>query len=237
MSSFDERCDEGRLGSRLCCICVWEAAESHELDSGTSWALKTLFIKSESGGQTCKLTGFFSRMWATGGRGRGLLLPSSQGPGPALAAENCWSYELLLLTTRTFLPKHRTNPTASVWWCGANHLKEDVHFFFFRDTLQLEIHSAPVTDAKHRGCVYLSWWKIPWSICPPEWAFGELSPAARWSGLCDLWHTESGEVNPHFANESDISRHLWFWNPIKCVTYLHLWSNHPPSEVQTDNLQ
>lgn len=59
-SSFYERCDEGRLGSRLCCICVWEAAESHELDSGTSWALKTLFIKSESGGQTCvNWRGFF----------------------------------------------------------------------------------------------------------------------------------------------------------------------------------
>lgn len=53
-SSIYEQCDQDRLGSRLCYICVWEAAESHELDSGTSRALKILFIESESGGQ-CKL--------------------------------------------------------------------------------------------------------------------------------------------------------------------------------------
>lgn len=107
-------------------LCVWEAAESHELDSGTSRALKILFIESESGGQ-CKLV--VSRMWAMGERGRGLLWPFSQGPGPALAAENCWSYELLPLTTRTFLPKHRTNPTALVWWCDANRLKQKVSYY------------------------------------------------------------------------------------------------------------
>ncbi len=37
-----------------------------------------------------------------------------------------------------------------------------------------------------RLCVYLSWWKTPWSICLPRSACEELYPAARWSALCDL---------------------------------------------------
>lgn len=64
--------------------------------------------------------------------------------------------------------------------------------------------NKPEASRSHRGCLYLSWWKIPWSIYPPELAFGELSPAVRWSGLCDLGHRWSGEVNQHSSNKSDI---------------------------------
>lgn len=64
--------------------------------------------------------------------------------------------------------------------------------------------NRPEASRLHGGCLYLSWWKIPWSIYPPELAFGELSPAVRWSGLCDLGHRWSGEVNQHSSNKSDI---------------------------------
>lgn len=178
---------------------------------------------------------FFSRMWATGGRGRGLLLPSSQGPGPALAAENCWSYELLLLTTRTFLPKHRTNPTASVWWCGANHLKEDVEFFW--DTFTVINKLRTCNRCKP------SWMCLPFLVknsleyLPARISFRGTFPSS--SMIRAMWSVTHIKRWGHSALRKWIGHfeHLWFWNPIKCVTYLHLWSNHPPSEVQTDNLQ
>lgn len=98
-----------------------------------------------------------SRMRAMDGRGTELLWPSVQAPGPAWAAGSCWNSAPPLWTTRTFLPGHETDPTASAWWCDAGHLGE-THF------------KHPITELNHkernfvklcRFCPELSRWLFP----------------------------------------------------------------------------
>lgn len=132
-----------------------------------------------------------------------------------------------------------------------------------RDKLKQTCMQLQQTAAAGRR-VYLSWWKTPWSICLPWWAFEELYPEARWSVQCDLQGRRENQQTSNrrkaAAQKTTISaschveafyvsiiQHFRFLNElllfstfnIWCFsdTNLHLWSSLLRNGVQTNSLQ